>query len=287
MLGVGRRLARGQERSSGHGGGSGGRWLVSYADFVTLMFGFFLILWASASQDPVKFQELAEGFHKAFNSGAMLGQPNSGQILGKGGRLAPNEVSSFQRVSETVGELVAQLNLADQLGIGMRREGLVITFSSTLAFEPGTSDLSPRAKDVLARLAPSLDGAPGQIRVEGHTDNVPIQTADFPSNWELSNARAGSVTRFLSETMGIPGDKFEIAGYAEYRPLVPNDTRENRSKNRRVEIVLMAPSQEGATPVPLPPPVFSIAPSEAPAKQPAAPSEAPARAPAKPAAEKH
>src|SRR5215218_8174163 len=175
-----RRWFRLGERSSGHGGGSGGRWLVSYADFVTLMFGFFLILWASASQDPVKFQELAEAFQRAFNSGAMLGQPNSGQILGKGGRLAPNEVSSFQRVSETVGELAAQLNLADQLGIGMRREGLVITLSPTLAFESGTSELSPRAKDVLARLAPSLEGAPGQIRVEGHTDNVPIQTSDFP-----------------------------------------------------------------------------------------------------------
>jgi chemotaxis protein MotB len=269
MLGVGRRLARPRERSSGHGGGSGGRWLVSYADFVTLMFGFFLILWASASQDPVKFQELAEAFQRAFNSGAMLGQPNSGQILGKGGRLAPNEVSSFQRVSETVGDLVAQLNLADQLGIGMRREGLVITLSSTLAFEPGAADLSPRAKDVLARLAPSLEGAPGQIRVEGHTDNVPIQTRDFPSNWELSNARAGSVTRFLSETMGIPGDKFEVAGYAEYRPLVPNDTRDNRATNRRVEIVLLAPSQANATPVPLPPPALSIGPSEAaPAQQP-------------------
>src|ERR687886_2872466 len=145
--------------SSGHGG-SGGRWLVSYADFVTLMFGFFLILWASANQDPVKFQELAEAFQRAFNSGAMLGQPNSGQILGKGGRLAPNEVSSFQRVSETVGELAAQLNLADQLGIGMRREGLVITLSSTLAFEPGAAELSPLAKDVLARLAPSLEAAP-------------------------------------------------------------------------------------------------------------------------------
>src|SRR5689334_22656533 len=224
---MGRWLVRSRERSSGHGGGAGGRWLVSYADFVTLMFGFFLILWASANQDPVKFQLLAEAFQRAFNSGAMLGQPNSGQIMGKGGRLAPNEVSSFQRVSETVGELVAQLNLADQLGIGMRREGLVITLQSNLAFDSGAAELSPRARDVLARLAPSLEGAPGRIRVEGHTDNVPIQSVDFPSNWELSNARAGSVVRFLSETMGLPGDRFEVAGYGEYRPLVPNDTREN------------------------------------------------------------
>src|ERR671930_636593 len=134
------RRAADEGGSSGHGG-SGGRWLVSYADFVTLMFGFFLILWASASQDPNKFQQIAEAFQRAFNSGAMLGQPNSGQILGQGGRLAPVETSSFQRVSETVGELVAQMNLADNLSIGMRREGLVLTLSSQLAFEPGTAQL--------------------------------------------------------------------------------------------------------------------------------------------------
>src|SRR4026209_629737 len=127
--------------------------------------------------------------------------------MGKGGRLAPNEVSSFQRVSETVGELAGHLKRVDHLGIGMRREGLVITFSSTLAFESGAAELSPRARDVLARLAPSIEAAPGPIRGEGHTDNIPLQTRDFPSNWELSNARAGSVTRYLSETIGIPSDR--------------------------------------------------------------------------------
>src|SRR5437867_13274438 len=112
MLG---RLRGAPERSSGHGGGSGGRWLVSYADFVTLMFGFFLILWASAAQDPVKFSELALAFQRAFNTGAMLGQQGTGQIVGQGGRVGQIEISPFQRISEAAGELAAQSGLQDQI----------------------------------------------------------------------------------------------------------------------------------------------------------------------------
>src|SRR5436309_7776100 len=100
MLGVGRRHARPRERSSGHGGGSGGRWLVSYADFVTLMFGFFLILWASANQDPVKFSELALAFRRAFNTGAMVGLNGTGEIVGKGGRMGEIVISPVMRISE-------------------------------------------------------------------------------------------------------------------------------------------------------------------------------------------
>src|SRR5919199_6187755 len=91
----------GREQSSGHGGGSGGRWLVSYADFVTLMFGFFLILWASANQDPVKFSELALAFRRAFNTGSMVGMQGTGQIVGKGGRMGEVMISPTLRISET------------------------------------------------------------------------------------------------------------------------------------------------------------------------------------------
>jgi chemotaxis protein MotB len=298
------------ERSSGHGGGAGSRWLVSYADFVTLMFGFFLILWASANQDPTKLAALAEAFQRAFNSGAMTGQPNAGQILGTGGRAAPMEVSNFQRVSETVGEMVAQMSLEDQASIGMRRDGLVITLSSSLTYEPGTAELTPKAKEILGRMAPSIEAAQGEVRVEGHTDNVSPRP-QFPSNWELSNARAAAVARYFTETLGLPAEKFQVAGYAEFRPLYPNDTRENRSRNRRVEIVLMTAqgsSASPAPPAPAKPAAEAVKPTEAPkpsgaapapakpadaakpagaAPAPAKPAEAPAKAPAPAKAEAH
>jgi chemotaxis protein MotB len=255
-LGVDLRTARADMAAAGavggHGG-SGGRWLVSYADFVTLMFGFFLILWASASQDPVKFSELAIAFQRAFNTGAMLGQQGTGQIVGKGGRMGQIEISPFQRISETSGELVAQMGLQDQISVGNKKEGLVITLSGSLLFDSGKADLKQQGLDVLARLANILETAPGEIRVEGHTDNVPPGGVEFPSNWELSTQRAANVLRFLTETVGMPAERFQVAGYAEFRPVVPNDTRENRAMNRRVEIILMAPQPGAAQPEPAAP----------------------------------
>lgn len=272
--------------SSGHGGG-GARWLVSYADFVTLMFGFFLILWASADQSQEKYSELAVAFQRALNSGAMLGQQGTGQIIGQGGRQGQLQISPFSRVSEQAGELAAQSGLTDQISVGMKKEGLVITLSGSLLFDPGKAEVRPEASDVLARLASIMEPTPGKIRIEGHTDNVPLSTPDIPSNWELSTGRAASVLRYFTETLGMPADRFEIAGYAEFRPVVPNDTRENRAKNRRVEIILMKPDPalglptEEAAASEAAPPAAEVKPGQpAPAAKPAEPAPA-----AKPAAE--
>ena len=248
-----RRLAAGwraDERSSGHGG-SGGRWLVSYADFVTLMFGFFLILWASASQDPVKFSELALAFQRAFNTGAMLGQQGTGQIVGRGGRMGVIEISPIVRMSETAGEMVQQMGMTDEISVGIQKEGLTISLSSTMLFGSGNIELTDEAKDVLARTATLFEPVQGDIRIEGHTDNIPYSTDDHPSNWELSTARASAVLRFFTENIGMAPERFQIAGYADTRPIFPNSTRENRAANRRVEIILLpAPAQPAAAQTP-------------------------------------
>src|SRR5262245_18646645 len=244
------RMRGAPERSSGAGGGSGGRWLVSYADFVTLMFGFFLILWASANQDPVKFSELALAFRRAFNTGSMVGQQGTGEIVGKGGRMGEIVISPLLRISQNDGEIAEQMGLTDEVSVGMRRDGLVITLSGSLLFESGKAELRPEAADILNRLANLLEPTEGKIRIEGHTDNIPIATPAIPSNWELSSYRAAAVLRYLTETVGLPAERFEAAGFAEHRPLVPNDTRENRAKNRRVEIILVAARTGGGALVP-------------------------------------
>jgi chemotaxis protein MotB len=251
--------------------------LVSYADFVTLLMCFFLILWASANPDPQRFSELAIAFNKTINSGAMLGQAGTGQIIGKGGRMGQIEISPFQRVTESAGELATQMGLSDQVSVGMKKEGLVITISGSLLFDAGKADVRPEAVDVLARLASIIEPAAGEIRIEGHSDNIPIATAEYPSNWELSSRRAASVLRYFTETMGLPAERFQVAGYAEFRPIVPNDTRENRAKNRRVEIILLTPQ------------IAPLAVSDGPlssvdATKPAAGAPAPPPAAAKPAA---
>jgi chemotaxis protein MotB len=122
----------------------------------------------------------------------------------------------------------------------MRRDGLVITLSGSLLFESGKADLRPESAEILSRLANLLEPTQGKIRIEGHTDNIPIATPEIPSNWELSSYRAAAVLRYLTDTVGLPADRFESAGFADNRPLVPNDTRENRARNRRVEIILVA-----------------------------------------------
>jgi len=255
----------------GHGG-AGARWLVSYADFVTLMFGFFLILWASADPNPAKMQNLATAFQKALNAGAMVGQAGTGQVLGQGGRAASVEVSAFQRISEEAGDMVRQANLQDQVSVGLKREGLVITLSSNLLFDPSGTELKPDALPVLDRLATMIEPTGDRIRVEGHTDDVSPQP-DWPSNWELSDHRAAAVARYFTERLGMPADRFEIAGYAQFHPLAPNDTRENRGKNRRVEIVVLRPPEQAPTPIAAP----------APAAQPADPAAKPVEPAAKPA----
>jgi chemotaxis protein MotB len=255
----------------GHGGGGGGaRWLVSYADFVTLMFGFFLILWASATQDPVKFSELALAFQRAFNNGQMIGQQGTGEIIGEGGRMGQIMISPFQRISETAGEVINQMGLTDEVSVGMRKDGLVVSLSGSLLFDSGKADLRPEAADVLSRLSNLLEPTDGKIKIEGHTDNIPFATKEMPSNWELSANRAAAVLRYFTETVGLPPERFEAAGFADVRPIASNDTREGRAKNRRVEIVLSG--QPGSVDLSESAPAKPAAPAPAPAKAEPAPA---------------
>jgi chemotaxis protein MotB len=243
------------------------------------MFGFFLILWASADQNSEKFSELAIAFQKAFNAGAMIGQQSSGQIIGKGGRQGELMIAPFARISEMAGELAMQSGVNDEISVGMKKEGLVITLSGSMLFESGKTEIRPESTDVLNRLGSIIEPAPGKIRIEGHTDNIPVSTPDIPSNWELSTDRASSVLRYFTETLGMPAERFEIAGYGEFRPVAPNDSRENRAKNRRVEIILLNPLTTNTPAVNAEPEGAPEAPAKA-GETPAKPAEA-----AKPAAE--
>ena len=233
-------MIRRRKKKAHHGGGDsgGGRWLVSYADFVTLMFGFFLILWASADQNQEKYSQLALAFQRAFNTGPMLAQQGTGQIIGTGGRVGTLEIAPIAKISENAGEIAEQMGLLEDISVGTRKEGLAITLSGSLLFSSGTADLRLEAVDVLARIATLLESSQGDIEIEGHTDNIPISTPQFPSNWELSARRSAAVLRFFTEQLGMNPERFQIAGYGDTRPLFPNDSRENRNKNRRVEILL-------------------------------------------------
>jgi chemotaxis protein MotB len=137
-----------------------------------------------------------------------------------------------------VEKFVKESGLADSMAVDRAADRLVIRMKSAILFAEGQSALTRTAEEVLAGLVPALAGAPSQLRVEGHTDDVPIRTAAFPSNWELSTARAISVVRYLEEN-GVDRSRLSVAGYGEFHPLAPNDSPERRALNRRVEIVVL------------------------------------------------
>jgi chemotaxis protein MotB len=139
---------------------------------------------------------------------------------------------------EQVEKFVKDSGLSDSMAVDRAADRLVIRMKSAILFGEAQAALTPRAQEVLAGLTPVLARAPSRLRVEGHTDDVPIRSAQFPSNWELSTARAISVIDYLQEH-GIARERLSVAGYGEFHPLAPNDSGERRALNRRVEIVVL------------------------------------------------
>lgn len=260
--------------------GSSERWLVSYADFITLLFAFFTTLYAISTVDAQKMGKLATSVQSEFDSGVFSsgrknlaldqgaggGSSNSKQVLQS---LTPgNDLSSKVHAFKGVEELkVASakktvLNGEKDLGrfkksvesllgvnitkgvvrVHMEPRGLIISLGEKGIFDSGSDQIKPDGKELLDAIAASLVPVGNYIRVEGHTDNVPISNPRFPSNWELSTSRATVVVSYLIQTYSLKPDMLSAAGYAEYRPVVSNDTEEGKARNRRVDIIVMNPA---------------------------------------------
>lgn len=201
------------------------RWLISYADFITLMFTFFVALYALSSMDIAKVEQFTLSLRQVF------------KVIDDPIKLHPS-VSS----KTVTDDFRAILKNDENISVNNEPRGIVITFADTALFTSGAADIRPEANDVLGRVAEKLKTMPGRVFIEGHTDNVPISGGRFGSNWELSAARAASVLHtFVGK--GLDPYRFTISGYGEYRPVTSNDTPEGRGKNRRVELVLMPPDQ--------------------------------------------
>jgi chemotaxis protein MotB len=217
------------------------RWLVSYADFITLLFAFFVVLFATGESDRSKKVELAASIESAFSemgifeahtkSPPALEHPGTG--MGPYAALRENQVEVKQHLEEA-----AQPEI-DRGVIGLHDSpyGLVISLQEAGFFDSGSADVRPAALPVLHRIAAALPEA--VLRVEGHTDNVPIHTEQFASNWELSSARASSIARLLLLHANVHAEQMSVAGYAEFHPAASNATPEGRARNRRVDIVLL------------------------------------------------
>jgi chemotaxis protein MotB len=252
------------------------RWLVSYADFITLLFAFFVVMFAASNADQKKAGKVADAVQGAFqelgifsDSGRVVplydenGLPSqSNKVVGDTDSAfdSTNFVAPLGKIGDRAKEMSAVKAQLEQIltealeqknvRISEDSRGLTITLNEAGFFDPGSAVIQPAALPVVDRIAATLRATTYDVRVEGHTDNTPIRTAQFPSNWELSTARATHVLQYLIANAAIPPERLSAVGYGEFRPVAENATPSGRAANRRVDIVVLGPAAQKLEPAP-------------------------------------
>ena len=230
-------------------GPSRDRWLISYADYVTLLLAFFMTIYAVSRLDNAKLLQAQHSIQRALNAPVFLGgfplEPGvadlpipgaQGDLPEAGLRSSPS--TQIEEIAREVQQSLQNQALHQDIRLMITGRGLVIHLPEFLFFETGEAKIRPETEPLLNRLAELLRKIPNHVVVEGHTDNVPINTPQFPTNWELSVHRATNLVRYLIEQQHIDPSRLAAAGYGEYAPLASNDEDSGRRLNRRVDIVI-------------------------------------------------
>jgi len=246
------------------------RWLVSYADFITLLFAFFVVMYATSQTDKGRAQQVAESVRKALEEGHIaakiaqllggtpddIGKGNA-MMKGPGGAVKAQkrrEAEEFRQqetvsTAAVVAELLPSLEYlsreleeeirSGKMQVNLTPRGLVISLSQAAFFPSGEDTIEPATYPSIEKVVQAVRKIPNPVRLEGHTDNVPIRNARFKSNWALSSARAIAMLELLTTRFGIPHERCAVAGYADNVPVAVNETPEGRARNRRVDIVIL------------------------------------------------
>ncbi len=236
------------------------RWLVSYADFITLLFAVFVTLYAMSIVDKKKVEQVQASILSSFGIAANAASPvnvvdssqlaplpsspaeTAGETAGSESPYAEGE--EFDRIKKEILDRLTADGARNEVKITVNERGLVISLKEAGFFASGSASMQPEALPVLHEIAKAIKGYANTFRVEGHTDNVPVRNQEFLSNWELSTTRALTIVHYLVDRQNLPPDRLSVAGYGEYRPIADNATAEGRRKNRRVDIVML--SREGS-----------------------------------------
>jgi chemotaxis protein MotB len=230
-------------------------WLLTYSDIVTLCLTFFVLLYSFSTLDTIKWKSVVTSLQGALGVLDGSNTPADKGIYDKGNSDEINqdnmqkeaylkyqeEMKRLEDIKNNLNEYILAQELQDNVVISIEERGVVIRFQDSVLFPKGSADLFPESTTILSGISVIFKNLNNPIRIEGHTDNLPIHTEHYPSNWELSTARATNVLRFLIE-QGIEGKQLSAVGYGEYHPVEANTTEENRKKNRRVDIVLIRES---------------------------------------------
>ena len=243
------------------------RWLVSYADFITLLFAVFVVLYAMGQSDKKKVEEVMQSIQASFgmaNAGATapkinvitsqtitvipslkpevkiqpMGRTRSGQA-----KVRADE-KDFRQIKAAVEAYLVKQGAQNKVTLEISRRGLIVSLKEAGFFASGQAGIKPEAYELINSIAEVVTQYNNPLRLEGHTDNVPISTAQFPSNWELSTARATHALKYLMKNFDVEAGKISATGYAEFRPLADNATPEGRARNRRVDLVMLSGEAE-------------------------------------------
>jgi chemotaxis protein MotB len=234
------------------------RWLVSYADFITLMFAFFVVLYASAKADQKKQVEISSAIDAAFRSLGIfpdaMRKPSdrAGAAASTDHPIVPMNIvmgedvlspaavkDDLERIRRDLTQALSDQVATHTVSVKMGRDGLVISLREAGFFASGSATPKPDTLPTLRQIAARLGATPYDLRIEGHTDNIPIHNGEFDSNWELSSARATRIARLILDRKLIAPDRVSAAGYAEFHPVATNETPEGRAENRRIDLVVL------------------------------------------------
>ncbi|MBU1707563.1 OmpA family protein [bacterium] len=212
------------------------RWLLTYADLITLLLGFFVILYTLSQVNETRYRKVSSALQNVF------GQKEP-ETIQSASAIQPVRLTR-QMLSDSLTDVLdrALLNnpeLESAVTLVPQFDGIALRFQDRVLFDLGEADIKPKAKTMLLSLTAILARFPNRLRIDGHTDNLPIHNVKFASNWQLSTARAANVAHLLQEKGGINGKRISVTGHASFDPAQPNTTEKNRAINRRVEIVVL------------------------------------------------
>jgi len=233
------------------------KWMVTYSDMITLILVFFILLFSMSQIDSTKFEAISDSFRNRmildfYPSSIPMEHPseNSAQMANKDiqkemksakfiNEMKSKQENSLDKLMKDVKGYLDKNDLNNVISANRTERGVVLVLQESILFDTAKADILDPGKEFLEKIGSLLAEIPNNVRVEGHTDSRPIASYTYPSNWELSGARASSVTRYLINNHDLDVARFSIAGYGDTNPVEPNTTGENMSKNRRVEIVIL------------------------------------------------
>lgn len=224
------------------------RWLLTYSDLITLLMIFFVIMYTISNIDSKKYNIISRSLSAAMGNGtgsligtlngSVIDVINSSAVISDDKQITAN-TNNLNSLKDEIEKYLSEENMQDYAIVETDERGLAIRLKDSILFDSGKADVKDNFRDTLIKIGKIISRIDGYVRVEGYTDNIPINNREFKSNWQLSAARAVNVVELLIDYSGISPEKISAVGYGEYRPIADNSTSEGRAKNRRVEIVVI------------------------------------------------